>query len=584
MRGRLLLSAVIFAVVALVFSGAAKHEFIRLDDYDYVVTNTHIRDGLTLEAVKWAFLDAGYAANWHPLTWISHAADISLASALGIDWRCGEDEAKLGFVTRETGGLARLAHIENVVLHGVNAVLLFWLVLAMHRSCADRLTGLGAAGAAALALLWAVHPLRTEVVAWVAERKELLSCLFMLLTLLCWVMGIRDWGLGIEKRCRKCLLPLSLFFFALALLAKPVAVSLPVVIFAYEWAMRREGFRKSVRRAVPFAALSAAVCALTILAQRGAMRAADNWTLANRVLAVVEAPVVYLRQTFWPFGLTIDYPVPDWSSWPLFATGTVLLIGMGVVVAGQFWSRFRGRDNAALAVLFFAVAWMYVGLLPMIGIVKVGYEPHNDRYTYWIAAGGAVVLGWAIAAVPRLAEIRYRRHSVVALIAVLSFLSIVQTATWKDSETVLARAVRANHDPWYAQTLAEVMAIRHPERVEESVEILREVLDSRHSSEARAVLAYQLAAYATGVKRTSITGAETSAFSEARMLADYALEEKPSEFSIQFACAAFAHADYREERYESALKWMERAIGQGYEPEKHCVRLDKWKEKARVSK
>ena len=565
---RILTGAFLFLTVAIVFSGSVPNGFVRFDDYEYIVSNPHIREGLDAESAKWSFTAAGYAANWHPLTWLSHAADISLACALDLDWR--EPENDIDLYTRDSGSLPMLVHAENVLLHALCAVLLFCLLLALLRKCGGG-SPVSDLTVALLTLLWALHPLRVEVVAWASERKELLSVLFMLLTLLAYV-----------KRRYFAAIPL----FALALFAKPVAVTLPVIVFAYDWILRREPFRRCFLRALPFGVLAVVASVLTVVSQDEALHGAGDWTLVNRLLAPVEAPVVYLGQTFWPVGLTIDYAVPDWSTWPVFAAGLLLVAALVATGVWYLVWRFRGKENAWLSLAAFAIVWVYIGLLPMLGVVKVGNQPHSDRYTYWIGCGAAAALVLALSRLPRNGRFSDSSlHLPLAIVLlVLSLVTFRLTRTWKDSETLLTRAVMSNFGVGNAQVLAEVMAVKTPQRLDWTVDMLRTVLERRRTPVARAVLAYQLAAYAPGVSRTLFDGKKTSPFAEARMLADFALEDHPRDRTAEFACAAIAFADYREGKYESALTWMNRAIECGFVPKSHNVNLGVWKEKANVPK
>ena len=625
---RFLAAVAIFLIVTLVFCGAMPNNLVRYDDYEYIVMNPHIKDGLNAGSVRWSLLSAGYAANWHPLAWMSHAADISLAKALGIDPY--EPENKTDTFIKDSGAFPKLAHIHNVLLHAANAVLLFVLCAlclapraspdgrACRSATAAQSTSHQAQGTllllAGLVLLWALHPLRVEVVAWVSERKELLSVFFMLLTLICYVVprvschvpcaeNATD-GNGGRVGCPQptaaqstkhpaLFFAVSLFFYVLALASKPVAVSLPAVLFAFDWILRRESFKRSFLRALPFAVLALAVCCLTVVSQDEAMHGAGEWTLLNRILAPVEAPVIYLAQTFWPVNLTIDYAVPDWSSWPIFAAGVVLLLALALAGVGYLVLRLKNRVPVWLSLVAFAIAWVYVGLLPMLGIVKVGYEPHNDRYTYWIGCGVIVVLTLALryahctlhpAQGTRHKALRTLYTALPIVLAILSLMTFRLTRTWKDSETLFMRAVLYNYDVAYGQMLAEVIAVRHPEHQPLAVDIMREILYRRQTPFARAALAYQLAAYAPGVSHQRFDGTKTDPFAEARMLARLSLKDHPADRTAEFACAALAFADFREKKYESALTWMNRAVECGYEPKSHNVDMDLWKEKAHVSK
>ena len=214
-------------VTAVVYLPVCRNEFVLLDDAEYITENPNLDGGLSPQSVKWAFTAVGYAANYHPLAWISHLADVSVASA-------------------KTGKRAEfVSHAHNVALHAANAVLLF-LLLCLICDEKVRLELL-----ALLALFWSLHPLRVEVVAWASERKELLSVFWML------VAAVSYCSRAALTRTR---LAVSLLAFALALLAKPVAVSFPAVLFTWDWIFRG---RPAWKRTAVFAAMSLACAALT---------------------------------------------------------------------------------------------------------------------------------------------------------------------------------------------------------------------------------------------------------------------------------------------------------------------------------
>ena len=605
-RGKVI--AALFLVVAAVFAVATANDLVRYDDYDYIVKNEALADGLNGRAVRFAFCAAGYASNYHPLTWLSHAADVSLAKALGLDYRLDEKYRPLFCV--DEGAFPHLVHGVNVLLHAVNAVLLFWLIMGMwrrSRSCASLTSGQETASpllvvvAAGCVLFWALHPLRAEVVAWASERKELLCTAFMLLTLIAWTRGV-----AVEKSCTRefsnstvhlhlfstpsfCYI-FSLFTFTFALLAKPMAVSLPVVLFAWEWVLRRVPFREALRRTAAFFVASAVMCHMTMVSQGEGLIGGRSWTLTQKVLASVEAPVIYLWQTVWPFGLSIDYPVPGRSSWPWFAAGCALLLAMaaaGVVHLLQRNGRLRtvriaGADPVAWGV--FAIAWLYVGLVPVLGFVKVGYEPHSDRYTYWVGCGAAVLLAkavvwadgrWGACVRPFRTRILV---GVAVLLAALGVLSVRQCRVWRNSISLFSSVVSKTAHEHYAHALADEMVFKDRASAKAAEEMLRGVLQQKHSPEARAALALHLAAFGEARKPISFGGLETSAFEEARLLAQYALEDPSS--ANDWAYAALAFADYREEKFENAIKWMRKAKDLGFDSGFLKIDLDEWAKEA----
>ena len=558
-RSKLGIAAAVFVVTAAVFASARSFGFIRLDDAFYVFQNKHIAGGLDARAVRWALTDVGYAENWHPLTWVSHAADVSVCR-------------RFGWPLEMYGRAAKFMHAENVMWHAANAVLLYLVILALmgadggRRFHRNRPTG-AVVVAAGCALLWAVHPLRCEVVCWVSERKELVSVCFMLMTMILYC--------GAPRTSRPTGRILSLFTFTFSLLAKPVAVSLPAVLFAYDWVIARRPFGRAFLRTLPFVLLSAGASALTLLAQDYAIRVGaqiDWWT---RLTLAVEAPVVYLRQTFWPFGLSLSYPLPAGFSVET-ALGILLLAAMP---AACVW--FLVRANAVNRILVFSVAWLYVGLVPMLGLVKVGAEPHSDRYTYWVGCGLAAVAALAARETARWWRPRAAQAGRVGLglIAALGFLAFVRTQFWRDSATIFADAVATAHTENLSFLLADEYSHRGPEGEARGEEVLRDVLSVKHTGRARANLALYLAQKQKlpPVLKTFGSDGPASAFDEARLLAGYVLEDNTG--GGEAALAALAWADMRDGRYEEAVKEMEEALANGYEEQRYLFDIEDWRKK-----
>ena len=574
-------AAGVMAVTVAVFAVNVRNRLLRFDDLQYIVKNRAIADGLTPRSVWWSLTSAGYADNWHPLTWMSHALDNTLADGCALDWRVETDDgsifgetqsaagrwniytARNGFVAdMEKTGLARLVHGENVLLHGVNAALLFWLILLLLAPERGRV----ACGiSAAFALLWALHPLRVEVVAWAAERKELLSVLFMLLTLIFYIRPSEWW------RSRIPFGDLSVVCFVLALMAKPVAVSLPAVILAYDWIVVRRSFREALSRIVPFAALAAVACYLTMISQTVAIDVGRGCPLFTRLLCVVEAPIVYLFQTLWPVGLAVDYPFPDKSSWPLLVLGALLLLAMAGV-AGRWLFR-PGRWTGLGCV---AVAWLYVGLLPMIGVVGVGFEPHSDRYTYWIGCGASACAAVAVCWLrPRWWRFRRGLCGAAGLaLVLLAALAVRQSLPWRDTISLFVDTARKTKGEKFVQGAFEMMEQRGGIELRRAEDFLRWNLADRGTARARAWLAMHLAVF------TADDRARTEeALAEAERLVGEALAEDPKE---PFAHATLGYADYRRGRYRSAYAHMKKAMDLGYVSHVVLVDEDDWKAKAKA--
>jgi tetratricopeptide (TPR) repeat protein len=411
-RGRLVALA-LFALSFAVFAPAIGHEFILLDDLTYVANNPHLRDGFTAAAVRWAFFES-YAANWHPVTWLSHLLDARL---LGPD--------------------PRGHHLVNVLLHAANTALLFVVL--------RRMTGRLWASALAAAL-FGVHPLRAESVAWVASRKDVLSGLF-------WVLALGS-HLRFSRRPSAGRYAATVACCALGLMAKATVVTLPFALLLDVWPLGRFGrpgrptptALRLVAEKLPLFAISAIGSAVTLLAQQGwgAMAPLAGVGFADRAANALVAYTTYLGRALWPRELAILYPHA--GSVPAAAAAAAalgLLALSAVALAG--WRR---RP-------WLAVGWLwYLGtLVPMIGFVQVGVQAAADRYTYLPLIGISVALAWAGAEeLARLPGMRVP-GALAALAAVAAFACAgrAQTLTWRDDLTVFGRAVAVTRGNWLAE-------------------------------------------------------------------------------------------------------------------------------------
>jgi tetratricopeptide (TPR) repeat protein len=404
------------------------HGFTNYDDPDYILNNPHVNAGLTWSGIVWAF-KSGYAANWHPLTWISHMLDCQL---FGVNHPAGH-------------------HLVNVVLHAANAVLLFillnYMTGAMWRSTF-------------VAALFAWHPLHVESVAWASERKDVLSGFFWMLTLLYYARYARGRAEAdgssepvvttpssiLNPRSSAPLYLLALVFFACGLMSKPMVVTLPFVLLLLDfWPLQRfhaSTLQHVILEKLPFFALATASCAITLLVQHNAM-----WTgslpFSFRVANTLMAYVRYLSKIFLPIDLSLIYPYPH--SWPLLgvvAAGAVLLALTIVFV-------FQARRFPYLAVGWF---WFLGTLVPVIGLVQVGLQSMADRYTYLPSIGIFILVTWGISDI--VASSSRKRETCAmaggcALIACLVLTSI-QLRYWRNDISLFTHAVTVTRDNYAA--------------------------------------------------------------------------------------------------------------------------------------
>ena len=410
-RRCLVFGAVIVAAVVAVYAPVRHAGFFYLDDDFYVTANPLARDGLTVAGLRQAFLSS-HGALWMPLSFTSHMIDVSL------------------FGLTPAG-----PHVVNVLLHAVNALLLLGLLW--------RATG-ALAPSVAVAALFALHPMRVESVAWIAERKDVLSALFGLLTLHVWVSHTRA---PTPRRHRAVLAGT-----ALAIMAKPMLVTLPLLLLCFDWwPLRRVGtpgpdgrplrLGDLVREKMPLLLLAGAGTVITLLAagNQGALVALDQRSFVTRILHALGSYVWYVGKTLWPTDLAVFYPYPAWNG--LHVAGAALAIGATAYVA------VRVRRSAPWIAA--GLAWFAIGLVPVIGLFQAGGQGMADRFTYLPAIGLLTALVWTVHS----AALTPRGRAAVAGATVVGLLSLAivarqQVGYWTTSEAMLAHTLAVTRDNW----------------------------------------------------------------------------------------------------------------------------------------
>jgi protein O-mannosyl-transferase len=397
------------ALTWFVFGQTLRHDFINFDDGDYVFKNPHITRGLNWDGIAWAFTHV-HAGNWHPLTWISHMADAQFYGA-------------------NPGG----HHLTNVIIHALTAALLF-LVLRQMTGALWR--------SAFVAAVFAIHPLHVESVAWIAERKDVLSGLFFVLTLGAYLRYVRRGGLG------RYLIVTGLF--VLGLMCKPMLVSVPFILLLLDyWPLRCFDEKsatpgKLIVEKLPLVVIGVAACLVTVFAQKVAIQPIEKFPFLLRIGNALLAYVDYLRQTFWPTNLAIFYP---WEASRIHLVGVgialLVLIAISLLV---FLLRRRGYPVTGWL-------WFLVMLGPVIGIVQVGNQAHADRYTYLPQIGLLLFLTWGLADLA--CRVRVLRHVFVPLaivaLAPLAWFARIQTSHWQDSERLWSHALSITTDNTVAE-------------------------------------------------------------------------------------------------------------------------------------
>jgi tetratricopeptide (TPR) repeat protein len=388
------------AITFFIYSGTLSSDFAYYDDDVNVTSNEHVCKGLTLGGIKWAFTSVGYSDNWHPLTWLSHMLDVQLFG-LNPGWH----------------------HLTNLILHIAATLLLFGFL--SYSTGEIRLSAIVAA-------LFAWHPLHVESVAWIAERKDVLSAVTGFATL--WAYAYYSRKPGIKRYGA------VLFLFALGLLAKPMLVALPFVMLLLDfWPLKRPADDKPnllrlVIEKLPLFALAVASAVITIIAQKGALRNFAAYDLITRISNALVSYCVYIGQVFWPGNLAVLYPYHRLYL-PIVSFCITLLIAITVIVF------ILGKHRKYLITSWF---WYLGTLLPVIGIVQVGSQAHADRYTYIPYVGLFVILVWGLN--DFLAKISSEKKTLVrAALIVLCITMLLKTYNqvgyWKDGVTLLSHAI-----------------------------------------------------------------------------------------------------------------------------------------------
>jgi len=436
------LAGAVAVVAFLVYLAALRNDFINWDDGPYVYENPHIRS-LNAAFFKWAFFDF-YESNWHPLTWLSHALDYAV---WGLD--------PLGH------------HLTNIVLHASNVFIVVFLVIRLLEAWKERTIRNGPPSflnerailiaAGTTGLLFGLHPVHVESVAWVAERKDLLCALFFLLSIIAYtkyvgsqqsaVGGQQSKGSGNEEAGRKNFFInrhylAALGLFILALLSKPMAVSLPVVLLLLDWFpfnRIRSGrtFWAACVEKLPFIALSFFSSIITVLAQKtgGAMRALEFVPLTTRVLVGAKALIAYLWKMLLPLDLVPFYPYPEDASLLSGKYLFPLVLVIAVTAVCIMTAKKRG-------LLLSAWSYYIVTLLPVLGLVQVGFQSMADRYTYLPGLGPFLIMGLVTAWISSKLNFLFAGKFIVKIVsgaaAILvlggmSYLTLKQIGIWQNS-------------------------------------------------------------------------------------------------------------------------------------------------------
>lgn len=406
-QNQILLAALLGLATLLLFAPAARFDFLNYDDLKYVTRNPHVNTGLNVPNVLWAFSNL-YEANWDPITWISHMLDCQLFG-LHAGWH----------------------HMVNVAIHVANSILLF-VILQKATDATQR--------SLFVAALFAVHPLNVENVAWIAERKSLLSAFFSLLTVAAygWYLQNPDWKRYLGVACA----------FAMALMAKPMAVSLPVVLLVLDfWPMHRyeqlpffSRLASCLKDKWPLLVLGAADSAVTVIAQRtgGALAGLAQLSISARFQNASVACATYIYKLFWPSKLAVLHPMHPYSQSKVgFAVLALVAISLLVL-------RFRRIHYLVAGSLIFLIT-----LIPVVGIVQIGSNAMADRFAYIPYIGLYIIAAWGLRDLARLTRLPQYLVPLLALSAILALSSVTARylQNWRNGVTLFTEASRVSDQP-----------------------------------------------------------------------------------------------------------------------------------------
>jgi protein O-mannosyl-transferase len=429
-KAKYIIIVLLLLTMIAVYWPAVSHEFINYDDPAYVTGNAHIRTGFTIENIRWAFTTT-LMGNWNPMTWFSHMADIYL---YGLD--------------------PRGHHLTSVVLHGLNTLLLFIFL--------NKITG-NLWRSAVVALIFSLHPLRVESVAWVSERKDVLSAFFFMTTLLAYAFYVER-----PSIMRYFVVAIS---FILGLMAKPMLVTLPFVLLLLDFwplcrldagqlrpfslpsgtmdhpASKTPSNLGVLSEKVPLLLISAVFSGIAVYAQRDAkaLLSLPAYPLMQRISNAVVAYMNYLGKTFWPQDLAVLYPLSDHTPAAHAALAIVFLAAVSLL---SLW--FSRRHPFLLTGWF----WFVGTLVPVIGLIQVGLQAMADRYTYIPSIGLAILVVWGVAEIT--GNLLHRIIIMTASSCVLVLLLVITTRSqlryWENSIVLFTHTLAVTENNYVAYT------------------------------------------------------------------------------------------------------------------------------------
>ncbi len=386
------------ALIAIVFGQTIDHDFVQYDDPIYVTENPVVQKGLTLQGIGWAFVHGADANYWTPITWLSHMLDVQLF-----------------------GPRPGMHHLTSVVLHAINAILLYLVLLNLTSARWP---------SAFVAAMFAIHPLHVESVAWIAERKDTLSTMFFLLAIAAYACYAR------RPSMARYLLVLLLYL--LGLMSKPMVMTLPGVLLLLDyWPLKRAIRWHLLLEKIPFAVLAIACAAVTYVAQKhaGAVRTLGQFPIPFRIANAIVSYARYIGKTIWPSHLTVFYPPPE--HWPIASVIGCLVLLLTITILALRTARSRP---------YLIVGWLwFLGtLLPVIGLIQVGRQAMADRYSYVPHIGLFIMIAFLAAEVIKSPPVLSTIAAAVVLLACIR--SSDQVEHWRNTETLFTHALQVTQD------------------------------------------------------------------------------------------------------------------------------------------
>jgi hypothetical protein len=395
-----IIACALLVTTVLSYAGTLEGGFILVDDDEYVQNNPHVLAGLSWQSVGWAFSHQ-QSAMYHPITTISHMADVQFF---------GVNPAR--------------HHLVNILLHAVNAALLFVALL--------RLTG-QMWPSAFVAAVFALHPQHVESVAWISERKDVLSGFFFMLCLLSY-----EWYARRPSARRYLLVALSLIF---GLLSKPMLVTVPFILLLLDfWPLKRRGLRWLILEKLPLLGIAAMVAVIALITQQRKGAVVFTMRVGERVSNAILSYMRYVGTMFWPSQLSFFYPHPFPRQWPL-----ELVLGAGIAML--LFSAVVLVQAKRLPTLFVGWAWFVIMLLPVIGLVQVGTQAMADRYSYLPSIGLTIAVTWlAMALVPFARYKLFGALCISGLLLLCLLRTVAQAQNWRDQELLYESSLESVHE------------------------------------------------------------------------------------------------------------------------------------------